>query len=693
MLSRSLSLKIAISGALGLAIVFGAGSLIMMRQSADALDKQNEAILENMAAAQAESVTKQLDLTARIAQNIEAAALALKSTGQTDRTVQDAMLRSVLELNKEVLGTYTAYEPNELDGKDKDFANTDGSDASGRFISYWHRGSGTPVREALVDYDNPGPGDYYQLPKKLRRSVAIEPYIYPVGGKEVLITSFVRPILINGSFAGIAGVDVDLSQLSAELNQVKPFDAGYVALVSAGGLAVSHPNPDALGKPLADIDPGTARAAAQAIKDGNQAILDTAGTDGRTWRYLAIPVKAGASEDLWAMVIEVPLDVLNATTAENRRTMIIVSVAAIGSAILLLYVLITFLAGRPLQHLGSVLNRMAAGDHNAEVPEAARRDEIGTIGQAVINFRDNLRERAIADAEAQRERVEREAEERRETMARLAQDFESAVGGIVETVARSAQDMRQSAQSMNELAAGATERTTTIASATEQAAGSVRTVAAASEEMSASINEIANKAIASSEIARKAVDEANRSDSRIRELESAAAKVGEVVNLIQAIASQTNLLALNATIEAARAGEAGKGFAVVATEVKSLATQTTKATDEIGEQVAAIQEATTGTVAALASIRNIIDEMSEYSASISEAMGQQGMATDDISRNVHEAAKGTDEVANHVHSIAEATQRTGEASWTVLQTSSELVGQAENLKDQVSSFVRQVRHG
>ena len=109
--------------------------------------------------------------------------------------------------------------------------------------------------------------------------------------------------------------------------------------------------------------------------------------------------------------------------------------------------------------------------------------------------------------------------------------------------------------------------------------------------------------------------------------------------------------------------------------------------------MAAIQEATSGTVAALASIRSIIDEMSEYSASISEAMGQQGMATDDISRNVHEAAKGTNEVASHVHSIAEATQRTGEASWTVLQTSSELVGQAENLKDQVSSFVRKVRHG
>ena len=681
------------AGSLGLAVVFGIGSFMMTRQGAAALDEQNAGTLSAMASAQAEAVTKQLDLAARVAQNIEASALALKHSGVTARAVQDAMLKSVLEKNSEVLGTYTAYEPGALDGKDAEFANTDGSDASGRFISYWHRGGGTPAREALVDYDKPGAGDYYQLPRQLRRNVAIEPYIYPVNGKDVLITSFVRPLLIDGSFAGIAGIDLDLSVLSAGMNRIKPFGEGFVALVSKGGLAVSHPDPQALGKPLAQADPGTAKAAADAIGSARQVSMDAQGMDGRTWRYLAMPIKAGASDDLWAVVVQVPVDVLNARTAENTRTMILVSVVAIGAAILLLYVLISSLAGRPLRHLGGVLNRMAAGDHNADVPEAARHDEIGTIGQAVITFRDNLRARAIAEAEAERERQAAEADERRKTMARLAQDFEAAVGGIVETVARSAQGMRQSAQSMNELAASATERTTTIASATEQAAGSVRTVAAASEEMSASINEIANKAVASSAIARKAVEEANRSDSRIRELESAAAKVGEVVNLIQAIASQTNLLALNATIEAARAGEAGKGFAVVATEVKSLATQTTKATDEIGEQVAAIQEATSGTVAALASIRSIIDEMSEYSVSISEAMGQQGMATDDISRNVHEAAKGTNEVASHVHSIAEATQRTGEASWTVLQTSSELVGQAENLKDQVSSFVRQVRHG
>src|SRR5262249_42483800 len=152
------------------------------------------------------------------------------------------------------------------------------------------------------------------------------------------------------------------------------------------------------------------------------------------------------------------------------------------------------------------------------------------------------------------------------------------------------------------------------AAASEQAGANVQTVAAATEELVASIHEISNQVSHSSQIAAEAVAEAGRTDTTVQELAASAQKIGDVVRLIQDIASQTNLLALNATIEAARAGEAGKGFAVVASEVKALANQTSRATEEISAQVGEVQQATQGAVGAIEVIRRKIAELSQIAA-------------------------------------------------------------------------------
>lgn len=570
---------------------------------------------------------------------------------------------------------------------------TEGNDASGRYVPYWNRGGNGIARDILVDYDKPGPGDYYQQPKALDRTVAIEPYLYPIGGKEVLIMSFGVPIKVNGSYQGTAGIDIALDGLNAQLSKEKPFGTGFVTLVSKTGLAVNHPNAKALGKPLSEFDAPAAKAAKDAIAGNKTVTFDGSGADGKPWRYLAIPIASGATKDLWAVVVAVPVATLNAEVNQSNQFLMILSIVSILLAAGILFLVLNKLVGSPLKGLGKTFDRMASGDHDTDVPEAKRIDEIGLIGKAVMGFRESLRLKARADADEDTRRQAQASEERKATMARLAQEFETAVGGIVETVSQASRDMKNSAEALNMIAANASGQTITIASATEEAASNVRTVAAASEELTASINEITSKAQQSGAIARKAVEEANKSDARIQELESAASKVGEVINFIQAIAQQTNLLALNATIEAARAGDAGKGFAVVATEVKSLASQTAKATDDISEQIDAIQNATRGTVEAIHAIRDVIHDMSEIALAISAAMEQQGAATDDIARNVHEASKGTDEVASHIHAISVATQETGDASSQVLDTADNLVTQSDSLRQQVQQFVAQVRHG
>jgi methyl-accepting chemotaxis protein len=174
-------------------------------------------------------------------------------------------------------------------------------------------------------------------------------------------------------------------------------------------------------------------------------------------------------------------------------------------------------------------------------------------------------------------------------------------------------------------------------------------------------------------------------------LSKAAARIGDVVELINTIAGQTNLLALNATIEAARAGEAGRGFAVVASEVKALAEQTAKATGEIGQQITGIQSATQDSVNAIKEISGTIERLSEISSTIAAAVEEQGAATQEISRNVQQAAQGTQQVSANITDVQRGASETGSASSQVLSAAKSLSGDSRRLKVEVGKFLNSVR--
>ncbi len=274
---------------------------------------------------------------------------------------------------------------------------------------------------------------------------------------------------------------------------------------------------------------------------------------------------------------------------------------------------------------------------------------------------------------------------------KLADDFETNVKGVVDTVSAASTEMQATAQAMSATAEETNRQSTVVAAASEQATNNVQTVASAAEELSASVSEISNQVTQSTRIARSAVEKANGTNAQIQELATAAQKIDEVVKLISDIAAQTNLLALNATIEAARAGDAGKGFAVVASEVKSLANQTAQATDEIASQIAAVQSATTNAVSAIEEITQVISEINEISGAVSAAVEEQGAATQEIARNVQEAAAGTREVSSNISGVTQAASETGTSAQQVLEAASELSRQSEGLSGAVDHFLRQVR--
>jgi len=344
----------------------------------------------------------------------------------------------------------------------------------------------------------------------------------------------------------------------------------------------------------------------------------------------------------------------------------------------------------PLRMIQDAMLKVAAGDLSAEVSLEGRTDEIGALGNAMRAFKGSMveAERLRAD---QKEAETRSASRRKAEMRRLADEFQAAVGNIVDAVSTSSTELERAAGTLTKNAETTQRLSGVVASASEEASANVQSVAVAAEQMTSSVNEIARQVQDSAKIAIEAVQQAEKTDARITELSSAASRIGDVVKLITAIAEQTNLLALNATIEAARAGEAGRGFAVVAQEVKALAAQTAKATDEIGTQIANMQSATQDSVGAIKEISGTIGRISEIAAAIAAAVEEQGATTQEISRNVQQAAHGTAQVAMNITDVNRGASETGSASSQVLGSAQSLARESNQLKREVEKFVSMVR--
>ena len=345
----------------------------------------------------------------------------------------------------------------------------------------------------------------------------------------------------------------------------------------------------------------------------------------------------------------------------------------------------------PITTIADRLEKLSHGVLDIDIPSANRNDEVGDISKAALRFRDQLAETARLRFE-QDQANEREAERIRRRNAD-AENFVLRMGELAEGFVTAATTVANSASALSASAVQTSNQAQTVSSAAEEASANVQTVAASTEEMSASIRQIGAFVQQASEVSQHANDEASKTETEVRALAEAATKIGEVVELINSIASQTNLLALNATIEAARAGDMGRGFAVVAQEVKQLASQTSRATEEIGAKIAEIQTATYQTVGSIERIVKTIGQIRELSSMVASSVDQQGAATQEISANTHLAAQGTEAVTANINGVSIAAETTGEASAHLLDLSSNLNKQASDLQVEVSNFVNQLRAG
>ena len=367
-----------------------------------------------------------------------------------------------------------------------------------------------------------------------------------------------------------------------------------------------------------------------------------------------------------------------------------IETAAAVAVVTLAAVLLSLrLLTRPLQALTVAMGRLAAGDTTTPVAATGRHDEIGEMARAVDVFKQN---KIKADKLTAEQAAAREARSRRQdAMERDTEAFATSVSAVMTRLSDAAEDMRRAAEALTQASATVHQAATDTSDGAEHSSQDLATTAEAVEELTSSFTEITSQVARAADMSRQAVRQADASQTTIRGLADATARIGDVVKLINNIAAQTNLLALNATIEAARAGDAGKGFAVVAGEVKELAAQTARATAEIGSQIDAMRGVTEATIAAMTEISGMIGHMDDASSTVAAAVEEQSVTTQGIAARVKAVAGATVQSAQAMGQVVLVAGQAGTASQDVLAGVAGIGREAAVLRNEVEQFLLAVR--
>jgi len=639
----SLRVKLLLLVASIVVVGFAATIGVLANQASTMQNKVALQYAEQLAKRHASDVSASVEQAMGSARILAQSLGSIKAAGLADRAVADAQIKGILAGNPGFLGVWTGWEPNAFDGKDSDYANKTGHDASGRYVPYWNRGAGSIAVEALADYEKPGAGDYYLLAKQSGEETLLEPYKYTVAGKEVLMTSVVVPIKVDGKFVGVAGIDIALSSLQDAVGKITVYDTGYTSLLSNTGLYVGDQDAKNVGQDL-----GKSEGADQvrtAIKAGSELtthVFDTRLNTDVTRIY--VPIRIGATKTPWSFAATVPEDKIMAEVNNLRNTAVVLGALSI--------IIVSFGLSFALERL--VLRPVGGNPEDAAA--IASRVAQGDLSQAIA-----LRSGDASSMMAQLQRMQ-------ESLVSLVSNVRQGSEGLATASA-------EIAQGNNDLSAR-----------TEQQASALEQTAASMEELGATVKQNADNARQANQLAQSASTVAVRGGEVVAQvvdtmkgINDSSRKIADIISVIDGIAFQTNILALNAAVEAARAGEQGRGFAVVASEVRSLAGRSAEAAKEIKNLISvSVERVEQGTA--------LVDQAG---ITMTEVVGSIKRVTDlmgEISSASDEQAQGVAQVGEAVMQMDQVTQQNAALVEEMAAAASSLKSQAEELVQTVAVF-------
>ena len=489
---------------------------------------------------------------------------------------------------------------------------------------------------------------------------------------------------IRGADGVLGVVDVALNLTPAVLQRIRDAIDTDIAVLRA-----TEQGFEPIGSTLAAAASGLASPEARAAAMRGERMRSAAEANGRQYAVLTFPLRDVAGQAIGVVELAIDGRAAGAARAEVLRFVLITAAALLVIAILL-GLLVARSIARPVTALTQRMQALAAGDLTGTVPGRERADEIGAMARTVEVFQQGLAEAERLRTEQAQAQARVEADRRAATHA-LAEEVERSLSGIASGLATAAGGLAEAGTRLTTAAERSGAAAAETAGGVSRASESVQTVAAATEELAASTAEISRQITEAASVASEAAQQSRTTDSTVQSLAEAAARIGDVVQLISDIAGQTNLLALNATIEAARAGEAGKGFAVVASEVKNLAGQTARATEEIAGQITAMQAATNASVIAVRTIGETIQRMDSVATAIAAAIEEQGAATREIARAVQQAAEGTSGASASAGRVAEEMSDTVTSIRGVSDGAAEVRHQGDGLRDAVARLIGGLR--
>jgi methyl-accepting chemotaxis protein len=595
------------------------------------------------------------------------------------RQIFNMMLEGIVVANPAITGVGSCWEPNALDGMDAQYANTPGTDASGRFISYWTRTANGPVVSPLEDYDVPGAGDYYLIAKRTGNETLIDPYLYNVAGTQKLVATVTVPAKVSGRVLGSALIDIAIDDIQKTVQAIRPFPGSIAAIYSNGGVVAAHFDPTLVGKHMkdteADMVGDNLDTLIQAVKDGKTYSF-SATRQGNEMFFTVVPIQVGNTTTPWSLLIGIPMSVIN----EPVLRMLNLALPIVAGMLVLIFIAIFFMArsiSRPLSLMMATFADIGEGNLTRQL-EITSKDEIGDISRSFNQTMEKIRHLIITIKEQSVKlfgiggELSTNMTETATAINEIAANIQSIKGLVVNqsaSVTETNATMEQISMNIDKLNNYVKKQTVSVArssSAIEEMLASIQSVTNTLVKNGGNVKEL----ISAAEVGHTGLQEVS---ADIQEIAHESEGLLEINAVMENIASQTNLLSMNAAIEAAHAGEAGKGFAVVADEIRKLAENSSEQSKTISTVLKKIKESIDKITA---STDNVLNKFEAIDSGVKTVAEQE----ENILSAMEEQRVGSKQILDAIGQVNEITGQVKASSTEMLEGSTEVIHEGENLE-------------